>query len=73
MKKLLLLVMAAGLVFTVNAQSKYGQSNERKLRVADGQEVSIQQDLPKPVLNANPTKTDVDRVIIGTATSMKGL
>ncbi|MCK5788415.1 MAG: T9SS type A sorting domain-containing protein [Chlamydiia bacterium] len=73
MRKLLLLVMAAGLVFTVNAQSKYGQSNEQVLRVADGQEVAIQQNLPTPVLNANPTKGDISRIAIGTATSMKGL
>ena len=73
MKKILLFVMAAGLAFTVNAQKNYGKTNSYQLRVADGQEVAIQQNLPAPVLNANSTKGDVSRIPIGTATSMKGL
>ena len=73
MKKLLLFVMAVSLAFTVSAQKNYGKTNSYQLRVADGQEVAIQQDLPAPVLNANPTKGEITRVPIGTATSMKGL
>ena len=65
--------MAAGLAFTVNAQSQYGKTNERHLRVADGQEVARTQDLPAPVLNANPVKGDISRVAVCTATSQRGL
>ena len=73
MKKILLFVMAASLAFTVNAQSQYGKTNERHLRVADGQEVAIEQTIPTPVLNANPTKGEINRVAVCTATSQRGL
>jgi len=73
MKKILLFVMAAGLAFTVNAQSQYGKTNERHLRVADGQEVAIQQTIPTPVLNVNSTKDDINLIPVCTATSQRGL
>ncbi len=73
MKKLLLFSLAIGFALSLSAQNKMEQSNERHLRVADGQEIQLTVNHPPSVLNANPTKTDVQRIVVGTATGQRGL
>ena len=70
MKKILLFGLSLGLAFGLNAQN-IGQM-QNTLRVADGQEAQVEVNHPKPVLNANPTKADVNRIVVGTATGQRG-